>query len=500
MRFAVLLLLTPLVHAQSLVDGQVLNAVTGGGIEGVQVELVQADGAATSYRTASDPSGAFRLTVNDGGYKVTYRKAGFAGNDFDRQNSITVGNAASVHLRRELDPLTTLRGRTSSNITVELLTAKGQVRRSLTTDARGDFHFDELLPGAYLLRANPNRTDAGTAEAQTAEGPRVMMTPSYYPGVPDRAQASVIHAAGGELSGYDVKLRPGPVFKVRGHLFDVEGRALARVPVELVSGDAWNLSPSNYPEAMRPAIEKQRALVATGDDGGFEFANVSAGNWHLIAGKPMGVLGVLPVAVTRHDLEDLVLRMTTLFPLSVTFEGLTEQTPQVHLVPVSGAPHHEAYSGRVAEGEKEKRLSVDIYPDRYRFTMANLPGHYLAAILLGGRDVLGEEVELADGALPVRIVYRSDGGRIAGKVEDGGFSKVVIVARNPGLRSQFEVARCDADGRFEVDSLRPGEYLAVALRHTAVTEDPLWMATLEQRAVSVHVEAERTVSITLRVQ
>jgi hypothetical protein len=132
--------------------------------------------------------------------------------------------------------------------------------------------------------------------------------------------------------------------------------------------------------------------------------------------------------------------------------------------------------------------------------MASRAGHYLAAVLLGERDVLGEEVELAEGALPVRIVYKADGGRVAGTVEKGGFAKVVLASRNPGLRNTWEVARCDAEGRFEIGDLRPGEYLAVALRHAAISEDPLWMATLEQRAASVHVEANQTATVTLRVQ
>jgi len=141
-----------------------------------------------------------------------------------------------------------------------------------------------------------------------------------------------------------------------------------------------------------------------------------------------------------------------------------------------------------------------MYPDRYRFNMGNRAEHYLAAILLGDRDVLGEEVELAEGALPVRIVYKSDGGRVAGTVERGAFAKVVLASKNPGMRGQWQVARCDTEGRFEVGNLRPGDYLVIALHHTAVTEDPLWMATLEQRAAGVHVEANQTATITLRAQ
>jgi hypothetical protein len=152
------------------------------------------------------------------------------------------------------------------------------------------------------------------------------------------------------------------------------------------------------------------------------------------------------------------------------------------------------------ETAAEKKVRVHMYPGRYRFSLNSSPGHYLAAILMGGRDVLGEELELAEGAFPVRLIYRTDGGRVTGTVEKGEWSRVVLVRKEHALRDQWELARCDAEGRFEAGDLRPGDYLVMATREPWVTEDPLWMATLDQRAASVHVDANQTVSLGLRVQ
>lgn len=161
---------------------------------------------------------------------------------------------------------------------------------------------------------------------------------------------------------------------------------------------------------------------------------------------------------------------------------------------------HEAYSGKMDENGKEKKVRVHMYPGRYRFSMGSRPGHYLAAIMMNGRDVLGEEIELAEGALPIHIVYKSDGGRVAGTVENGEWARVVLASKDPALRGQWESARCDAGGRFEAGDLRPGDYLVIAIRNSGLMEDPLWMATLDQHASSVHVDANQMVTLTLRVQ
>jgi hypothetical protein len=184
----------------------------------------------------------------------------------------------------------------------------------------------------------------------------------------------------------------------------------------------------------------------------------------------------------------------------VTYEGLTDRPPQVHLVPVGGFTHHEAYSGNVDDSGTQKKVRVHMYPDRYRFAMGSRPGYYLAAIIMGERDVLGEEIELAEGALPVRVVYKPDGGRVTGIVEKGEWSRVVLAPKEPAMRNQWELAHCDGEGRFEAGNLRPGDYLVIAIRHPAVLEDPVWLPTLDQHASNVHVEANQTVSVTLQVK
>jgi len=46
------------------------------------------------------------------------------------------------------------------------------------------------------------------------------------------------------------------------------------------------------------------------------------------------------------------------------------------------------------------------------------PGHYLAAAMLGNRDVLGQVVELS-GPTSLKMIYKSGGGSVRGTVENG---------------------------------------------------------------------------------
>jgi protocatechuate 3,4-dioxygenase beta subunit len=312
MRFAVLLLLAPLLKAQGEVEGKVVNSITGAGIDGVQVEITLADSKAPSYRAVTDSAGEFRLSaVSEGAYTVTYKKPGFAGTEYDRQSPFTQSGPIPVHLRRQLDPLTVLSGRTAAHISVELITAYGQVRKSVPTDAHGDFRIEDLLPGSYLLRANPNRAAQASLEVQPAssgEEKRVLLAPAYYPGVADRTQASVINARGGELTGYDIRLRPSPVFRIAGRLLDVQGKPLPHFSVELVSADAWNIDARAFPPPLRAAREAERTQISSAGDGSFEFANISPGNWHLVAGSACWAFSRSPSRATTWRICRCVLQ------------------------------------------------------------------------------------------------------------------------------------------------------------------------------------------------
>src|SRR5205823_6568082 len=124
------------------------------------------------------------------------------------------------------------------------------------------------------------------------------------------------------------------------------------------------------------------------------------------------------------------------------------------------------------------------------------PHNFVAAIKMGDRDLLGENVEFYPGSLPLQVIFDSKGGAVRGTVEDCSGATVVLTPTDPKLQQpQFvQTAKCADGGSFDISNLRPGDYHAFAFERW---EGPLELLsgfdqTLINRAVNVHVKAGET--------
>ena len=137
------------------------------------------------------------------------------------------------------------------------------------------------------------------------------------------------------------------------------------------------------------------------------------------------------------------------------------------------------------------------------FPLGFMPGYYLESVKMGDRDVFGKPVDLSDGSVPFRVVYKPNAGRVRGTVEKGWGRTVVLLPQDESmLNGQFiRTAKCDAQGRYEVGSLKPGEYYAFAfdrVDHDALT-DVAFVRNLRLSAVAVHVEAGKSTDLEMKV-
>jgi hypothetical protein len=124
-------------------------------------------------------------------------------------------------------------------------------------------------------------------------------------------------------------------------------------------------------------------------------------------------------------------------------------------------------------------------------------------MLLGGREVLGQEVELTPGSPPLRIVYKTNVGGLRGTVEKGEGATVVLLSQEPNGLSSIRTVKCGPGGAFDTGGVPPGDYYAVAFDRVEVQlmlgEVARFVSAIRPSAVSVHVEEGAATSVELQV-
>jgi hypothetical protein len=522
-RSAPAFLFAPLLFAQTgvTVEGTVVNRVTHQGVSGVSVTLDRGT-AGLAYRAVTDSSGAFRiLNVDPGDYLPTFEKRGLSVVD-SSSKPLQIGAAAGpIHLRAEMLPWTRIGGHVLDAedhpiprvrvALVPLRAGRGSIGTFATTDDAGAFTL-ATEPGMYRLLADPYQSDglrrgglgvtvaptsAPSAAASATAAPRAW-APTYYPATADPQAAQPISiSAGADLSGFDVHLQAVPLFHIRGVVVDTRGVPAAGLALKLVP------PPANW-------WEPEETEVNSTAGGAFDFAHVRPGDWHVIAEVERGdasLMGFAPARVQAADVSGVKVHLTEPFTVQGRVEGAKAgnnndlcETTSVSLIST------EVAQDTSGEAQENGLLRIpEVYPGRYKVQVCGIPqGHYLASVLVGERDVLGQEFTLAPGAVPLRVVFKSDGGTVRGTVAEGEGMAVALVPADEALLDPLFVATTTAGegGRFELGNLRPGEYHAFAFDRIGdpdALSDPIFVRSLAGQSTTVRVEHGRAASVDLKV-
>lgn len=364
--------------------------------------------------------------------------------------------------------------------------------RSVRTDDRGEFRFNNLYPGDYKFRIAPPTLRFGEVRSRYYYS-------TYYPGTMDPLRAGIVTLTAGDETSL-------------GYLTLMSGKAgLLRVRMINASG----------PQSRRPStITVRRSGEATAirsgtiGPGSFvgEIGELPLGTYEVQADieKPEGrITAFVSIDVREGDNEVLFevpnpMTVTAKAGINAPETGVVRPIPgiQVLLVP--------SFVGRptILPPTGPNGLSVSmpsIVAGPYRVVIGGIPnGTYLASVRFRNLEILDKEVAL-DGKdeFNIEVVVGSPSGGVKGSVLDGKGQPVpgAVIALLPDDRTQLHryIARtADQEGRYELET-GPGAYHLYAWTEMdgSAYRNAEFMKPYDQFGVPLQVEKSGKIAIDL---
>jgi hypothetical protein len=435
-----------------------------------------------------------------------------------------------------------------------------------STDDRGMYRFSNLMPGEYMVIASPPSISTrlstladigrggrgvgelafvvagagmqggiqvgdalltlgrGTAIPPPPAGDRQPIYPTtFHPSAYLPAQASTVTLASGEERlGVDVQLQPAATSRVSGILSSPAGpAAMMAVRLFLQGGDEI------------PSSDFLGAFSFSDAAGAFTFPAVTPGQYVLSVVGNVGPSGTVPgsnmfwlnapVTIAGEDIDGLsfVLRPALRVSGRVEFEGSTTK-PVVGGAGGRAIPLMlESADGRPI-GAPTPNPPVAWTPDAFTLSglsggsyflkVSNSPaGWMFKSAMLDGRDISESPLDLQRDVSGIVITFTDRwsglGGTVQGRGADGATVMMFPIdsqswSNYGSTPRRLKSARVNAQGRFGMSSVPPGDYYVVAIADELSDDwrDPKMLDALARVATRVTImEGEhKTVDLSIK--
>jgi Carboxypeptidase regulatory-like domain len=373
---------------------------------------------------------------------------------------------------------------------------------STSTDDRGEFRMRGLAADEYYIRVTP------PLRADVAD----IFPATFYPDALNLENAVKI-AVGGGSERSDISIRiPRRGVAITGGFVTQEGKPTRAVAY---------LIPRLTSQFVGPTFS------AEGSSDGFEIRGVPPGSYFLYAVTDPGHLNGVPVDrlppqwvrapidVANDDIKNLRIQVAptgsiigrivfspdTIDPSSLDLSKVLIEAGPIEVTP---GPSENYLAASVS---KSGDFRFDHLPEMTLFLWnARLNDDwFVSRLLFEGTDVMSSGFSAAPGQdRLLEVVVSNAGGHLEGTITNATNNPVragrIVLLPAPGLRlnpSLLRIVLADDQGRFEIESILPGEYTAIAFPPETQLGDVHWMEQYERFGQHVQISPRQNTRIDL---
>lgn len=523
---AVALAQEPAAKTRASIEGIVTKDPDSQPVKKAVIELIAENQAeAGNYTAVTGPDGAFRIeNILPGRYHLFAEHTGLLDSDRHRATRtdgrilvLTAGQELKdLHVR--LQAAAVVRGRVTDEDGDPLANAEVTVMRQTFTAGRshweqagaertndlGEYRIANLVAGNVYISCSPapdfkSLIESGGNAAETRASRDKSATTyqtTYYPGTPDRSQASPIQLHAGDEFPINFTLTPSPSLSIRGSVVNLPPRTSATI---MLQSRDFNVV-FNGGEMHK--------------DGTFVIRDVSPGSYTIVAmvdgsSTPMTARQSLQVGSNNVDGVRLAPQAgaTVRGQLRLESKGVSKFDPQqifLMLASVDGDDDagsvtlRESFSNLAHVAPDGNFQWSDVPAGNYYIQVVGDPNQdwYVKSATAGGRDVNESGIGVNGGTAAVDLIISANGGIADGIAVDRNHQPVsdAVIVAVPDARMRRRTDRyrktiSDQSGHFSLHGIRPGDYTLFAWESVEGEEyyNPDFLKAYEGQGTALHV-------------